>query len=167
MHITLTIIGIVVGVAAAGQPRDGRAFWSDWEFESASDAFMTGDYYDEAEMFEAAPDCSSCGRPDIEPLGPRELNQDGTIKGAGVTHNTQGIVAGSDATAHSIPWQVYVSENGALCGGSLIDCEWVVTAAHCAVNHASPDDFQLVFGAHNMNKAERTQIVRAMSTLRF
>ena len=169
MHITLTIIGIVVGVAAAGQPpRADRAFWSDWEFESAAEEFMNegSDYYVDGEWsLVSASDCESCGRPEIQPLGRRELNDDGTIKGLGVTHNTQGIVAGEDAKPHSIPWQVMVSENGALCGGSLIDCDWVVTAAHCAVNHASPSDFRLVFGGHNVNTAEGTQIVRPMAPL--
>jgi secreted trypsin-like serine protease len=48
------------------------------------------------------------------------------------------IVGGASATRGQFPWQVSLhSDNAWLCGGSLILNNWVLTAAHCAYNHAS------------------------------
>jgi len=60
----------------------------------------------------------SCGVPDIHPL----------------TGNR--IVGGIEAKPHSWPWMVKMYGVG--CGGTLIDRQWVLSAAHC---------FQSIFGA--------------------
>lgn len=42
------------------------------------------------------------------------------------------IVGGLKAKKGQFPWQVLIQVDGdAMCGGSLIDAEWVLTAAHC------------------------------------
>jgi hypothetical protein len=42
------------------------------------------------------------------------------------------IVGGVNSAISATPWQVRVSLDGSLeCGGSLIDVQWVLTAAHC------------------------------------
>lgn len=52
------------------------------------------------------------------------------------------IVGGEESNPHQWPWQVQLQVFAVttanvgwthLCGGSLIDVEWVVTAAHCVV----------------------------------
>ncbi|KAL6113703.1 uncharacterized protein ACO6RY_11916 [Pungitius sinensis] len=46
------------------------------------------------------------------------------------------IVNGEEAVPHSWPWQVSLQQSSGFhfCGGSLINENWVVTAAHCNVN---------------------------------
>ncbi len=57
------------------------------------------------------------------------------------------IVGGQDADPGEYPWQVRVMPGGSLCGGSLIDEEWVLTAAHCVPNLA-PEDVSVILGDH-------------------
>lgn len=55
------------------------------------------------------------------------------------------IVGGTTATPKSWPWQamlMYQRDNGEwrqFCGGSLVDHEWVLTAAHCVVDIRKED----------------------------
>ena len=43
------------------------------------------------------------------------------------------IVGGTRATAGDWGWQVLMLSRGSfICGGSLINSQWIVTAAHCA-----------------------------------
>jgi len=42
------------------------------------------------------------------------------------------VVGGVEAVPHSWPWMVSIHYDGRhFCGGSLINDQWVVTAAHC------------------------------------
>ena len=43
------------------------------------------------------------------------------------------VVGGVEAMPHSWPWQVSLqSSRGHFCGGSIINEQWVLSAAHCA-----------------------------------
>jgi len=43
------------------------------------------------------------------------------------------VVGGVEAMPHSWPWQVSLQNSrGHFCGGSIINQQWVVSAAHCA-----------------------------------
>ncbi|KAJ8918128.1 hypothetical protein NQ315_011585 [Exocentrus adspersus] len=66
------------------------------------------------------------------------------------------IIGGSEVTRNSRPYQVALFINGrSFCGGSLITRNFVLTAAHCTI---SASYVELVFGAHNVNNQETTQL---------
>ncbi|XP_067458847.1 chymotrypsin A-like isoform X1 [Thunnus thynnus] len=68
------------------------------------------------------------------------------------------IVNGEEARPHSWPWQVSLQKCKGFhfCGGSLINQNWVVTAAHCSVRWST----RVVLGAHNLNSStEDVQVI--------
>ncbi len=77
------------------------------------------------------------------------------------------IVGGTEAIPGAWPWQVALVEGGAtdfypdvqFCSGSLIDEEWVLTAAHCATTEygdpLSPSEVDVIAGIHNLNTPEQ------------
>ncbi|XP_044532995.1 serine protease 42-like [Gracilinanus agilis] len=55
-----------------------------------------------------------------------------SVLSCGQHHPFRKIIGGDIATAKKWPWQVSLQVNqGHMCGGSLINKEWVITAAHC------------------------------------
>nr|WBB44917.1 mannose-binding lectin-associated serine protease precursor [Chrysogorgia stellata] len=73
------------------------------------------------------------------------------------------IVGGNDAVQGSYPWHAYIKLDGAgICGGSLLNEFWVITAAHCVVNSRShvirPRRFKVVLGLHNTSRENETQV---------
>ncbi|XP_018580082.1 brachyurin [Anoplophora glabripennis] len=66
------------------------------------------------------------------------------------------VIGGMTVTPNSVPYQVAIYINGrSFCGGSLISRNFVLTAAHCTV---SASFVELIFGAHNVQAAESTQV---------
>jgi len=51
----------------------------------------------------------------------------------GIRSDSEKIIGGTDADISDFPWQVYFRTGGYRCGGSIIDRNWIVTAAHCTV----------------------------------
>jgi len=58
------------------------------------------------------------------------------------------VVNGEDAAPNSWPWQIslHYKQYGHICGGSLIENEWVLTAAHCVNFDPTPASFKVVVG---------------------
>ena len=57
------------------------------------------------------------------------------------------VVNGENASPHAWPWQISLRVNGRhICGGSLIDKDWVVTAAHCVDRNPRPSGYTVVVG---------------------
>jgi len=62
------------------------------------------------------------------------------------------IVGGETAPDYAWPWQVFITLRGSfICGGTLIDTQHVLTAAHCIIGQSNnPSDYLVRVGAHNM-----------------
>ncbi|XP_075422722.1 serine protease 33-like [Ascaphus truei] len=62
------------------------------------------------------------------------------------------IVGGQDSVYGEWPWQVSLRKNGYhLCGGSLINTQWVVSAAHCFIGANLASDYIVNLGAYQLS----------------
>ncbi|XP_061310252.1 trypsin I-P1-like [Pezoporus flaviventris] len=72
------------------------------------------------------------------------------------------IVGGYTCAANSVPFQVSLNSGYHFCGGSLINSQWVLTAAHCYKY-----SMQVQLGKHNLALKESTQqVIRASKIIR-
>jgi len=81
---------------------------------------------------------------------------------------SQRIVGGEEAEPHEFPWQISLrrkSDNFHFCGGSVLNENTVVTAAHCTVIWDSPDEVVIVAGEHNKKVDEGTEQTRDVTKL--
>merc|ERR1712137_747561 len=88
------------------------------------------------------------------PLNNRAVNGDncGTRKVVNGTNNR--IVNGETAYHGQFPWQISLrygifSSKSHICGGSIIDEQWILTAAHCFGNSRNPDYYQVRVGSQD------------------
>lgn len=61
------------------------------------------------------------------------------------------MVGGENATPNSWPWQIslryrYWPDFVHVCGGSLIEKDWVLTAAHCVTSDLNPASWKVTVG---------------------
>ncbi|XP_051741852.1 trypsin I-P1-like isoform X7 [Ctenopharyngodon idella] len=77
------------------------------------------------------------------------------------------IVGGEDATAGAWPWQVRIHVHDYLCGGTLINKDWVLSAAHCFEQSSSVSDPNIVmyFGRLNQSGSNPHEIIRTASRI--
>lgn len=76
----------------------------------------------------------------------------------GITPVNNKIVGGQDAPAGSWPWQASLQESGShVCGGSLVNKEWVMSAAHC-FSSASPNGWSIILGRRNQQGSNPNEV---------
>ncbi|MEE6471862.1 hypothetical protein FKM82_009401 [Ascaphus truei] len=74
------------------------------------------------------------------------------------------IVGGHDALPGAWPWQVSLQQFSSksaykhVCGGSLINNIWVMSAAHCFNEHRNPKMWRAVLGLHMLSQSSKSVI---------
>ncbi|KFW02931.1 Granzyme A, partial [Fulmarus glacialis] len=65
------------------------------------------------------------------------------------------IIGGHVVRPHSWPFMAAIqTRNSTVCGGALVEKQWVLTAAHCELNKS---EVRVVLGAHQASIAEKEQ----------
>jgi len=73
------------------------------------------------------------------------------------------IVGGVEAGKGDFPYIVQIKRGGHYCGGSIINSNWIVTAAHCSV--ASINGYEVVAGEHHLQQNEGTEQSRSVAQI--
>lgn len=69
------------------------------------------------------------------------------------------IIGGDETTPGEFPWAASIKlNNQPICGGSLIDRSWILTAAHCVVGY-NPKNLTVRLGGYRIKDTSETQTV--------
>ncbi|KAJ6658091.1 hypothetical protein lerEdw1_001567 [Lerista edwardsae] len=99
------------------------------------------------------------------------LSECGTRPAIDETETGSRIVGGHDAKRGAWPWQISLQlyEFGSgyrhICGGSLINHNTVVTAAHCVKFSSDPEFWRVVIGIHRLSRKEQHIVASRINEL--
>ncbi|KAK2848580.1 hypothetical protein Q5P01_008414 [Channa striata] len=85
--------------------------------------------------------------PSLPPIVP--ITAQPTAQLCGKTAINPRISGGQDASQANWPWQAIVAGSKSICGGSLINNQWVLTAAHCSPSN-DIKNMLVVLGRHRL-----------------
>uniref|UniRef100_A0A669CUZ1 Peptidase S1 domain-containing protein n=1 Tax=Oreochromis niloticus TaxID=8128 RepID=A0A669CUZ1_ORENI len=74
------------------------------------------------------------------------------------------IVGGQEASPGSWPWQVSLHISGSFCGGSLINSQWVLTAAHC-FKITDPSGVTVTLGRQSLQGSNPNAVSRTVTKI--
>lgn len=66
------------------------------------------------------------------------------------------IVGGNRANPKDWGWQVvmYINDKTFICGGSILNSLWIITAAHCLDDNLGPEKYSFDIGLHDIEDIE-------------
>uniref|UniRef100_A0A3P9MF12 Peptidase S1 domain-containing protein n=1 Tax=Oryzias latipes TaxID=8090 RepID=A0A3P9MF12_ORYLA len=82
----------------------------------------------------------------------------------GLANLNSRIVGGQNALPGSWPWQVSLQSSYHFCGGSLINNQWVLTAAHCFPSR-SASGVNAVLGLQSLQGSNPNRVSRTIKTV--
>ncbi|KAF1379060.1 hypothetical protein PFLUV_G00172110 [Perca fluviatilis] len=98
-----------------------------------------------------------------QPVGSNAQN---TSNVCGIAPLNTRIVGGVNASSGSWPWQVSLhNSNGHFCGGSLINSQWVLSAAHCFYPSTSTSGLTVYLGRDNQQSPNPNEVSRSLSKI--
>ncbi|XP_028454737.1 serine protease 33-like [Perca flavescens] len=92
-------------------------------------------------------------------------NAQNTSNVCGIAPLNTRIVGGVNAPPGSWPWQVSLhNRNGHFCGGSLINSQWILCAAHC-FSSTSTSDLTVYLGRQTQQSLNLKEVSRSLSQI--
>merc|ERR1719238_211496 len=91
------------------------------------------------------------------PCGEECLIPEGTFCQGNFATGNNKIVGGEEAVPHSWPWIVTLNNGGQYCAGSILNEEWIITAAHCT--EGGVNGHTIKAGLHNKHGGQHQQEV--------
>merc|ERR1719228_987958 len=75
------------------------------------------------------------------------------------------VVGGSATSVNEYPWMALLRKKGSgsskfICGGSLINSNWILTASHCIYPGIDSNNLEIRLGEHQRNTVDETLIER-------